>query len=352
MDNAINCYFKGYSTECNIKNSLNAIIYDNYRPRGKWAVIHNNSLYHSILRGFPLYVYDGNLTNLKLSNYDTIVNTVNLSVSSKHITLEEATSQIQTILTENISGFLKYNNQPHINVLVSAGLDTLTSWTILDSLTSNYTLDIYIPKKNEPSRNSWLNVFEEYQSDLIDFVRKTHWGYEITKIKKETNWYITGFYAELMQLRTMRCVQGLAKFLNKSPNDLINIGDYVHLFLQRPTSKNFGDIPNFNNEQEFKVWCYQALTGDFQMWHLGNNYHFSPFYDERIAQVSSCLSLDDMLLNMREGYVQRQILINIKPEMLTLLSDYKNHGDVFKNFTDNWELVKSTLSPNIKIDLR
>ena len=61
-----NIWYKGYSVDCALADSLLDIL-DGYQPNGKWCVIHDEVVYHPVLRGFPLYRYNGEQTNSLIS---------------------------------------------------------------------------------------------------------------------------------------------------------------------------------------------------------------------------------------------------------------------------------------------
>lgn len=354
--NDIVVWYKGYSTECKLELHLSDII-DGYHPAGKWAVLvkcnDTITLKQPLHRSFPLYESDDILTNLKLSELKFINADIPLYNVSSTISLSDATYLIGNIVLENIQNFYKFNDIQKMNVLFSGGLDTLTVWALLDNITPMYNLDVYIPKKTDNTSTKWLNVMSEYQSDLIDHVRKNYWGYEISRFYKNKNYNITGFYAERHQLREVTNGLAIAHYLGKSMNDLLETTDYLYYFLNRPDivekSKNMV-FPDFENEIQLKQHCYGSIAMDYQMWHLDNNFHFSPLFDRRITEVVCRLSVSDMLINLRHGYIQKQIINRFNPKLLPLLADYKNAKDVFGNFKKNWKNVR--LNPTTRVTIR
>lgn len=352
--NDVKLWYKGYSTECPLSARLSDII-DGYKPRGKWCVIikqdNKFTIKHPVVRGFPLYRLDDQFTNLKLDGFSPIHKNATEPVSEAHISLDEAVAQIQNILVANITDFYRFNSIDKMNILFSGGLDTLTVWALHDSINPNYLLDIYVPKITDKTLNQYVHSVEDYKSDLIDHVRKNYWGYGISRIFEKNNWNITGFYSERFQMREVTNGLALAHFLQKPINSLIEESDYLYWFLQRPNIKMMKiDLPQFSDEKSVKDWCFSSIAGDYQMWHIDNNFHFSPFFDDRITEVMYNLSVSDILLNLRHGIIQKKIIQNVRPEFLQLLSTYKNSKDVFSNFRKNWKDIK--LSPNTIVDLR
>lgn len=352
----VNVWYKGYSTECDLSSKIEDII-DGYQPAGKWCCLvqkdNKIGIKHPIHRGFPLYALDDSITNLKLPNYNFVNFMLSFPEVTSNISLSEASVKIGNILLENIQDFYKYNRVSKMNVLFSGGLDTLTVWSLLDTVTPIYNLDVYIPKKSDNVLAKWSNATSEYESDLIDHVREGYWGYEISRFFSEPNYYITGFYAERHQLREVTNGLAIAHYLKKSINDLLSTTDYLYHFLNRPdiVSKNKNVVsPNFKTEDELKIHMYQSITSDNQMWHLDNNFHFSPLFDKRITDLIVRLSIDDILFNLRHGHIQKEIIKRFRPDFLQLLSDYKNFKDVFGNFKKNWNNVK--LNPRTRVTIR
>jgi len=193
-------YYKGYSTQCNLFSNLENIL-NNYQPAGKWCVLvksakNNIEIKHPKLRGFPLYSDSVNFTNLKLPEFKYVQYDIDLPTDDSPISLDNAAVAIKNIILENIQNFLKYNFVDKLNLLFSGGIDTLTVWAALDNITPLYNLDIYIPKANDISLLERSDATADYQSDLIEHVRKNFWGYNISRFYKHTNWNLTGFYSE------------------------------------------------------------------------------------------------------------------------------------------------------------
>lgn len=351
-------WYKGYSTECSIRNNLIEIT-EGYTPQGKWCVItidqfSKSKIYHPNIRGFPLFYKDESLTNLKLPEYlPQNNNLVSTPLTSHPISIDDAVNQILDILVNNIQGFYAHNSLETMNVLYSAGLDTLTVWALLDYLEIDYNLDIYVPKQEDITLTQSVNASEDYSSDLIDFVRKNYWGYKILRIYQNKNWNITGYYSERFQLREVDNAVKIANFLDKNIYEIFTPQDYLYMFINREDIKN--RITNhkkihFANEAELKNKLYNSINFDCQIWHIDNTFHFSPFFDHRITDTIMKLSLDDITLNGRQGLIQRKIIEKIRPEFLSLLSDYKNCGDIFSNFRKNWNKIK--LKSAVKISVR
>lgn len=337
-----NIWYKGYSTDCKLSDHLHSII-DGYQPAGKWCVIHNEKIYHPVLRGFPLYSTEDGLSNIKFDNSTIIYyNEPKPPVIKDTISLDEASEIIGNVVLENTVNFFKYNNISEMNVLFSGGLDTLTGWAVMDYYTKNYILNIFV-QQGSPYR--------EYKNDLVDKLSLDYWGYRISNVYKDTNWYITGFHAETMQFRDAVAINALANYQGKLINELATENDYLYWFLKRPVViEKFKNSSNkFFNQVELKEFLYKTIYYEGQMWHLDNNMTFSPLFDIRIPNTMMRLSIEDITKNCTTGIIQRKIVERFNPKLSVLLSDYKNENGVWNNFKKNWADIK--LDPAVKLNV-
>jgi hypothetical protein len=170
---------------------------------------------------------------------------------------------------------------------------------------------------------------------------------------KEPNWYLTGYYAEAIQYRDGLAINAIANYQGKKIQELCTETDYLYHFLHRPNIvEQYKDsMLVFDNDQELKDYlAYCTIFHDYQMWHVDNNMTFSPFADYRITQTINRLSVEDITKNSVSGLIQREIIKRFKPELLSLVSEYKNSKDTYANFRQNFANV--TLDPQVRVKLR
>lgn len=345
--NGLKVYAKGYSTECNLESAIYKIVLDGYRPVGKWCIITSDKIIHPVMRGYPIFKIGSDLTNIPELGGERIASDETKILNSDPITLESASVLIGNILVENTVNFLKYQDIEKLNVLFSMGLDSLTVWAVVDYLIDWYDLNIYVPGMGKP--NDPMGTVREYSSDLLNHLSKHCWGYKMTSVFKETNYYTTGFYSERIQLREVTNGHAIAKFYKTQLHRMVRKEDYLYHFLQRPECKKNTCEIEFQDEIECKNYCYNSIFHDYQMWHIDNNFHFSPFYDQRIAEICYRMSLEDIVKNAANGLIQKKIIEKYNPELLCLLANYKNHGPIHANFLKNWHKIKLSSSVNINI---
>jgi hypothetical protein len=346
-------WYKGYSTECSLKDSLTDIL-SGYQPAGKWCVIYERQVFYPKLRGFPLYYNGDKKTNLKLADFkEEIYKAVPMPDIEPALSLDEASMLIGDILVENTKNLYKYNEVDNMTSLCSAGLDTLTAWVILDQVTKEYNFSLYVPTADDlVSMRSFNGTRRNYSSDLLDKVDTDCWGYFHANFYTEPNWNITGYYAEVYTYRDGQAINAIANYHGKRIDELANETDYLYWFLKRPNIvEQYKDsMMKFENEKDLKKFLWSTIWFDHQMWHLDNNINFSPFADLRIPTIVHRMSIEDITFNCVSGQIQRNIINRFKPEALCLLSDYKNAQDVWGNFKENFN--ESMLHPNTKLIYR
>lgn len=346
-------WYKGYSTECVLEDSVYDIV-NGYQPAGKWCVICADEVYHPVLRGFPVYIQDKSRTNIKLDGFDWgEYNCLPPPEKSTPLSLDDAATMIGDVLRENVENFYRYNYPTNMTALVSAGLDTTTVWAIIDSFTKDFEVSLYLPTENDIGVLKYLGTRRDYSSDLMDKVSEDCWGYYHACFYKEPNWNITGYYAEVYTYRDGEAINALANYQGKKIHELANEEDYLYWFLKRPNivEKYKDSQMEFNNEDELRTFLWATIWYDHQMWHLDNNLMFSPFADIRIPEIVHRMSIEDITKNSVTGIIQRKIIERFKPELLSILSDYKNEKDIYKNFITNFDPT-TMIDPNTKLIYR
>ena len=351
-------WYKGYSTDGRLVDALTDIV-NGYRPAGKWCVIKDNVVYHPSLRGFPITSNGSDYTNLLgLPNFELVMYPINFETPTvdSHISLEEASYQLEEILISNMRDFYKHNDVSNDVVIATAGLDSTAVWAITDVVKKDYTVSIHprpVPKVFDANVHlNFMGTIREYQSELIDNV-SSHWAYSYINVYNQINWTLSGYYAEVFQFRDGAALNALANYKNKKIDELAEPDNYLYKFLKRPDiRKNFVDKPmlTFTDENDLRKYLWSTLWYDHQMWHIDNNLFFSPFFDIRVPNTVFKMSIDDIYLNAVEGTLQKMIISRCKPELLTTVSTYKNEGELWQNFDENFS--SQWFSPETKIIIR
>jgi len=339
-----NAYYKGYSTDCVLADNIDNII-DGYKPSGKWCVIKDETLYHPVLRGFPVFAKDNSITNLNLDGFEPVLYEVSpVPQINELLSFNEVSKRIGEILIENTENFYRYNNIDNMTVLFSGGLDTLTCWTVQEQVSNDFELSIHLPTFKDTDNLSYFGTRREIQTDVLEHLGNTNWGYNILSYYKKFNWQNAGYYAEAYTYRDIAAISGIGKYLGKDTvEELVTENDYLYHFLLRPSAiKRYKEIANnisFHSEADLRTYLWGTIWYDHQNWHVDNNMVFCPFADIRIPTIALQLSVDDLASCCVSGKIQKNIIRRYKPEYLSLLSDYKNEKALFSNFSKNFHKI-------------
>jgi hypothetical protein len=351
-------YYKGYTDKGNLENQVN-LIYYGARPTGIWAVIEAHSDGHVILspnyRPYPLYKKDKILTNLPHEPWPTVPNFISREeVPTIKLTLDQAAEQILIILKENIQNILENNKIGTPKVMFSGGIDSLSAWAILDSLTQNYILHASEPNIKELYQIDYETAFKmfhkierEYTSPFIETISKQYWGYKLTGINSKPQTFLTGFWGDEIMFRGPPQIDLLAKVKGSTAKQIAKPDDYTYEYLNQADYKQSDPYDNISESEAFSI-IEEWLSYDFQMWHLDNHIHYSPYFDIRIFEVMKKLSLDDILLHGRTAIIQTKIIDLVNPKFNLLRSTQKNTPFNFDNYTKNKHEIPHILDKLVK----
>ena len=352
-------YYKGYTDKGNLEDQVN-LIYYGARPSGIWTVIEQHSDGHVIItpkyRPYPLYTKDKVSTNLPLDDY-TLVPTLLLveEIPEEKITIDEAAVQILDILKENIQNILDNNKLGNPKLMFSGGVDSLALWAILDSITEDYVLHANDPDFEALSKvdaqtafNMFNKIEREYTNSFIELISKKYWGYELTGINHTPTAHIVGFWGDEVMLRNPDHIDILAKHKGTTAKDLVKPNDYMYKYLMKSNYELSNQYNSRSSEAVahniIKMW----LSYDFQMWHLDEHIHYSPYFDIRIYKVMRKLSIDDIIRHSLTACIQRKIIDLVNPKFNLLLSDQKNTEFNFENYSKNKHEIPHILDKLVK----
>ena len=352
-------YYKGYTDKGNLEDQVN-LIYYGARPSGIWTVIEQHSDGHVLLspnyRPYPLYKKDKTLTNIHQSDWEEIPTALLVDkISPNKITLDEAAEQILVILKENIQNILDTNKLGKPRMIFSGGVDSLCLLAVLDSMTSEYELWADVPDlesiDKEQDIKQLLKQFHQvkrtYTTPLIELISEKYWGYELTSIDETPRASIVGFWGDEIMLRNPDHIDILAKHKGTTAKELVKPDDYMYKYLMKSKyelSSRFSRSSEAVAHTIIQMW----LSSDFQMWHLDEHIHYSPYFDIRIYKVMRKLSVDDIIQHGLTATIQRKIINLVNPKFNLLLSDQKNTEFNFENYNINKHEIPHILDKLVK----
>ena len=139
-------------------------------------------------------------------------------------------------------------------------------------------------------------------------------------------------------LRNPNQIDILSKSQGFSANELVRNTDYMYDYLMKDSyelSRNYDHV----NENQANNLIFEWLKNDYQMWHLDNHLHYSPYFDTRILAVMFSLRADDQLDQGLKATIQKKIVELVNPQFLKLLSDKKNTAANWENFTLHYKTI-------------
>jgi hypothetical protein len=334
-------WIKGYSTECVLSNVINEIIKNNYQPRGIWAVIQkvNNEykIFNSVEQGFPIFNNGDSITNFKLiesipkiyTKINDILKNEKLDTKEEY-SLEVGSQKILDILKENITNILLYNKCEPI-MLYTGGIDSLTIWAILDSITDSYKLEFPLDVENIK-----ISSAKPAEGKLIDHLKKYHWGYKISEDYSKKEFIMSGFYGDEYLLRNPNYQTAvIANVLGLNLQDIIQPTHYMYHYVTKKGPYSYTEI----SREEAMLNIFNGILGDNQHWHYNNNIYFSPFLDHRIFKIACKMYTTDLLEHGLEATIQKKIIDLCNPEFNKLLDDKKNKRPGLVNLKNNWHTM-------------
>ena len=227
-----------------------------------------------------------------------------------------------------------YHNKP-VRVFFSGGIDTLTCIAFLRHLDIQHQM-------------IWAEHFE-YDQFTCEFLPelKSHpgyWGYQQLHHWRERNYLVTGGMGDEIFMRGPTTVNMMLMHLGMTMDDLLSDNDYHSEYFRKP--KNLQIYHQQSQDAELTALAKDRdklvthiinnVSNDHQHWHLGNTITFTPFKDTEMLSAVLSLSNDDLIKQMSNAELQRQLIERTDPTLLQYLSVHKNEGPaaIWKMYRD------------------
>ena len=68
------------------------------------------------------------------------------------------------------------------------------------------------------------------------------------------------------------------------------------------------------------------LANDYQHWHLGNTLTWTPYKDIKIVKILLQCPIDELIPQLLDGRLSKDLIIDYNPAIIDYLSEYKNHN--------------------------
>jgi hypothetical protein len=295
-------------------------------------------------RSFPIY-YDGTcLTNLyatgdKIHTDSYVMLKDNLEkveskfvlVENKHyknISFNYCVDKVDYILTNKFKTFFESNLLP-VHIFLSGGIDTTTLYA--------YVLKLGIP-----------HVLVNYlHTDLDYFYLKNHytlsnsWGFTQIHHWAKPCILMSGAPGDEFTARSPTTANMLLRYYNTGIDELLDdykdslhysyFSRYVNLFKSQSELK-------YNSLDHVIKECSNMILNDYQHWHLGHTMVYTPFRDIEIFDIVAALEKNDLVEQIFNSTVQKELIRLNAPHLIDCLSTNKNTGNFMENLTDIYNL--------------
>lgn len=344
--------YKGYADNCCISNNLQEIFSsDEPFDTGNYCVFFANK--HTGLvdiktdryRGFPIYVNPRHtVTNLIKQDYtvwtDSLISvnpdiTINEqkfdaigNIDSVVLEYDFVVSEIDKILRRKTENFLLHNTLP-IKVHLSGGVDSLLVYAYLQAYTDNFEL---IKCAHVDYDRFWL---------LNETDIKTHWGYTQIHHWSDSCVLTSGAPGDEFMLRSPVTSDLYLKARGQSILDLLQQpswrtclhADYFSLQRHQTIFHN-SVVDQKKNLHDHNYNLCNINLNDWQHWHLGNTLTWTPLRDLEIFKLMIRLPLENAISQIMDSALSKQLIANLDPTLVSLISDQKNSKNPMKNLVN------------------
>lgn len=336
---------KGYCDTMSLRDA--ALHADPRVLSGNFAVIsitgERVTVLHDRNRGFPLWHYDEGNTisnmpppkNAQPIHSDTTISATPTTVEISHFDpyyLEEAVPEgdytatinyIADLLTAKADGLKAFGTLP-VKSFVTGGLDSMLAY----ALTKDH---------------AELINYDHFDRDRFWFkcggdVKKTYWGYTQIHHWLEPTVLTSGACGDEFFLRGPAAI-ALWSARNGAllrPTGYLQPDSYHWEYFSREKNRKvFNDTweqrdkirTEYADPTAFTLHLLSMTLNDYQHWHLGNTLTWTPFKDIRILRAILAMPAEDIMEQMVNGDVERDLIAQLDPDLLPALNLQKNHNE-------------------------
>jgi hypothetical protein len=264
------------------------------------------------------------LDNLKLveSKFDAVGPVAGIEQS-----VGAVLDQVDQLLVQKIKTFFDNNKLP-VNVFLSGGMDTMLLYSYIKRLGIAHTL---VDFNHIDHDYFYLNNHDSLEK---------FWGYRQIHHWRESCILVSGAPGDEFTARSPTTANMLLRYHGVSIPEL----------LQREWPAQSLHYTYFNNPKYFKIWedqthlsytslehvisqCASINLNDWQHWHLGETLTYTPLRDIEIFKTIASLNKDDLIRQVMDSLIQKQLIEKNAPELLLGLSTQKNSNNCMANLT-------------------
>jgi len=294
---------------------------------GTFCILNFNDNQIEIITGnkqkFPLFIEEDRVSNLYKNDNVVdgkviITDKINVIPSKdiEHTELNLTDDEIIDLLDKKIDEKIKNFNAGKIKVYPT-GVDSL--------LLISYLLKNNIAFELVPGEHADMDHFLCHHRT---YLQQTFWAYQTVQHYKEKSVLLTGGHGDEMLLRDPLQSFLILKHHKIDLVDLCRKNDYyMSKHILKPsclqTYEQYKDY-EFNDLKSLKTFLLNVFRTDYQHWHLGNTFFFSPLDDIDLLDTILNLSHEAMLGQLLEASVSKELIRRNRPGLLNLISPSKN----------------------------
>lgn len=253
----------------------------------------------------------------------------NLEFEDLNISDTDVIDKIDSLLESSI---IDFNYEEPVKIYLT-GADTL--------LIAAYILKNKIPYELVSGEHLEMDYFLCHHRSTI---RENFWSYSTVQHWKNKTMLLTGGHGDETLLRDPIQAQAYLKFYNEDLISICKNHEHYHSyhFLKNKNLiayEKYKDL-NFKNENDMKSWLLNLFRRDYQHWHIGNTFLYSPFDNIDLLKLSLNLSYETARKQLLDAWLSKELIRRNRPGLLKLLSPLKNYN-YYKNFDTIYEGTQS-----------
>lgn len=296
---------------------------------------------HDRNRGFPLWHSDTDNTISNMPNdaartqihCDTTISATPTTVELSHFDpyyLEESVPQgdytatinyIADLLAVKAAGLKEFGTAP-VKSFVTGGLDSMLAYALTKDHAELINYDHF-----ERDR-FWIKCGAG--------VRVAYWGYTQIHHWIAPTTITSGACGDEFFLRGPAAIALWSSRNGALPTGYLQPDSYHWEYFSRKKNREvFNDTwerrdeirAEYADPTAFTLHLLSMTLNDFQHWHLGNTLTWTPFKDIRILRAILAMPNEDIMEQMVNGDVERDLIAQLDPDLLPALNLQKNHRE-------------------------
>jgi hypothetical protein len=340
--------YKGYLDQGNFDLRLAEIV-NNIKPTimGNFCAIVVDAttvtIHHARYRSFPMvYQLGVGIENLSTEGTQvwadqvaTLDNTMQLtfktfdiieknSILADTLSREEVIVAVDRIIKQKFKDFLQENTLP-VNMFLSGGIDTTMLYGYLKKETTNFKIQF-----NNHIDHDWFWMTNHADlSKYATYKNIHHWQDPSILLsgRPGDEYFLRGNVALANMVLMHHGIDLLdilsdSKFKNCLHYNFMNRPDYLKIIKQDQQNTYIQTIVKNKVLLDYAI-CRRCLN-DFQGSHIGNTLTWTPLRDLEILKLFLKLDIDDLLMQMLDSTISKELISRLDPKLSDLLSGQKN----------------------------